>query len=243
MGVFNNMTIPASVNNPTERANRIVNYLNLLDGITAEVHTITVDSVDFIGAKFTVDEINIEAFLGYSSTCQTTAAYIKNNNTDIYLVPNGTRGNTYAAASAMKVGYYFDNNIKIVAVGDTMGTYRLKLELVSAVTPSSSKIVGYCITDIGSEPFVDMSNLTFEDPLSDTRAFYNYANMFPYTALAGTLDYAVGGVFVNGDQYREFRLETMVECSTVPLLSTQSLLIGNYLALGAHCLVPLDEEE
>lgn len=243
MGVFNNMTIPASVNDPTERANRIINYLNLLDGVTAEIHTITISSIDYIGIKFVINEINIEAFLGYQAGCQTTAAYIKNNNTDTYLVPNTTRGNTYAASSAMKIGYYFDNNIKIVAVGDTMGTYRLKLELVSAVTPSSSKIVGYCVTDVGNESFINMSNLTFEDPLSDTRAFYTYANMFPYTASAGTLDYAVGGVLVNGDQYREFRLETMVECSTVPLLSTQSLLIGNYLALGTHCLVPLDEEE
>ncbi len=241
MGVFGSTIF--SNGNASERASLLANYLNQLDGITAETETITVSSDSYTGAKFTIDEIDVTGFLGFNSSCQTTAAYIKNNNTDTYLYNPTASGNTFQHWTNVKIYYYLDDDIKLINVGDLMNGYRFKLELMSVTTTTSTKLVGYKVEAGGADIFFDISTLTFEDSLSDSRAAYTYTNMFPYYALPGTIDFVASGFFTNNSGFKKYICESMRECSTVGLLSTQALFLGSHLAIGTHCLVPIDEEE
>lgn len=241
MGVFGSTIF--SNGDANERASLLANYLNQLDGITAETETITVSTNSYIGVKFTIDEINITGFLGYNSGCTDTAAYIKNNNIDTYLYGPAVSGNNYQRWTDVKIYYYLDDNIKIINVGDVMNGYRLKIQLMSVTTTTSTKLVGYRAETGGTDIFLDISTLTFEDPLSNSRAAYKYTNMFPYYALPGTIDFVASGFFTNNSGFKKYICESMRECSTVGLLSTQALFVGSHLAIGTHCLVPIDEEE
>lgn len=241
MGVFGGTIFSNSDFN--ERASLLANYLNQLDGITAETETITVSSNSYTGVKFTIDEINVTGFLGYNTGCTITAVYVKNNNTDIYLYGPTVSGNDYQRATNVKIYYYLDDDIKLINVGDVMNGYRFKLELMSVTTTTSTKLVGYRVEAGGTDTFFDVSTLTFEDSLSDSRAAYTYTNMFPYYALPGTIDFVASGFFTNNNGFKKYICESMRECSTVGLLSTQALFVGSHLAIGAHCLVPIDEEE
>ena len=241
MGVFGSTIF--SNGDPNERASLLANYLNQLDGITAETEDITVSTRPYTGVKFTIDEINVTGFLGYNSGCTDTTVYVKNNNTDTYLYGPTTTGNDYQRATNVKIYYYLDDNIKIINVGDVMNGYRFKLELMSVTTTTSTKLVGYRAETGGTDIFFDVSTLTFEDSSSDSRAAYTYTNMFPYYALPGTIDFVASGFFTNNNGFKKYTCESMRECSTVGLLSTQALFVGSHLAIGTHCLVPIDEEE
>jgi hypothetical protein len=241
MGVFGSTIF--SNGDLNERASLLANYLNQLDGITAETETITVGSNSYTGVKFTIDEINVTGFLGYNSGCTDTAAYVKNNNTDTYLYNPTVSGNNYQRWSNVKIYYYLDDNIKLINVGDVMNGYRFKVELMLVTTTTSTKLVGYRVEASGTDTFFDISTLTFEDSSSDSRAAYTYTNMFPYYALPGTIDFVASGFFTNNNGFKKYICESMRECSTVGLLSTQALFLGSHLAIGTHCLVPIDEEE
>jgi hypothetical protein len=103
-------------------------------------------------------------------------------------------------------------------------------------------LIGYkeLLTD---SQYVDISTLTFEETSDLSRTQFSYTNMFQYTSVSGSLDYLGQAYFVNGNNLKKFTTDILRECSTVTLLSTASLSDGNWLAIGAHCLAPLDSEE
>lgn len=243
MGKFYETLITSTVK--ADRLSAIAEFIGALPGFTYEEDSIILQyqswdaqwhDMTFNGIKFTVTDTNITGFYGIGDSYGNTAVYLKKGTVD--LIPAAYHSDGSGSIN-LSINAYVDDNCVEFAINSP----NTRFDGMEFIIAKDINLVGYLQLFSNTSQYVDIASLVFEKTDPTLRAKYTYANMFPYTASAGTLDYAVGGVFVNGDQYREFRLETMVECSTVSLLSTQSLLIGNYLALGAHCLVPLDEEE
>lgn len=240
MGVYNTVTI--STTDKDEQYASIINYLNSLDGITAEMYTD--EDWDLgtygnpTGVRFTFDGTNISGFYAYYRDMYYTAACAKNGETYLLKYSN----TPYTSYSGITIHSYIDDNCKIISMKSNLSD-RTGLMIV-LLTIGEIKLVGYKAWDGNSNSFTDISGLTFEDVNDDIRIPYTYTNMFPYAAPAGTLDFLNQAYFVNGSNVKKFTTEFLKECSAVNLLSSASLPapLGNYLAIGAHCLAPLDEE-
>ena len=109
------------------------------------------------------------------------------------------------------------------------------------LTDAGKTLIGYGGNTTNTE-MVDISTLTFEDVTDTARIAYTYTNMFPYEADSGSLDFLAQAYFVNGG-VRKFTSTILKECSTVSILSTGSMPnpLPFHFAIGAHCLVPLDQ--
>ena len=243
MGVYNSALITTTV--WADRIESIVNYLNSIEGITASEERVFVGNTEYLGAKFVFDNKGIEGFFGYESSMRITAVYLKNTNIGADLITLQESGNTYQQPSNVKVQYYLGDNAFFISIGDVMGSYRYKLEVGFVNTANSITLFGYgygVALNSVSDPFIDIANLTFNIPDDSARIPYTYVNMYPYMATAGTIEYCNEAFFANGG-IKNFSTEALKECSTVTIQSTQSLLSGICVALGAHCLAPLDIEE
>lgn len=231
-----------TVEDSTARITSISNWFNALDGITSEVIDYEFNNNVYKAAKITIDNTPIEVLFGAKpAKVSHTIVYAKNG--DIYLV-NNTAGSEDRVGTVNTYAYIQENmvlisvkNMKNYGLGANNG-----IEILYLKTSENKYLIGYYRNGTGDD-FVDVSSMTFEDVTDTARVPYKYANMFPYNAEAGTIDYTVGGIFVDGAQFKHFKTEALVECSTVSLLTTQSLIIGNCIALGTHCLAPLDMEE
>jgi hypothetical protein len=243
MGKFYSATIIED--NPTLRGTRLANWFSQFEGITVELYDFELTQNEhYIGPKITVDGTDIEIFLGIHPNATTWSyVWVKNN-----IIPEGATRLEYKAAGG---GYnfgvvataYIDENCIVLSACQNFNGF----EVIIPKTSNDKRLLGYGRIGIGNisgtNYFLDASSLTYEEITDTARVPYKYINMFPYNAEAGTIDYTVGGIFVDGAQFKHFKSEALVECSTVSLLTTQSLIIGNCIALGTHCLAPLDMEE
>lgn len=240
MGVYDNVTI--TTGDRDARLDSLATYLNGLDGITAEVYIDEDWDVSYDthphGVLFSFDGTSIQGFYGYFRDLNYNAIWLKNGNE--WLIPH-TIYDPYYSATNLMAHVYIDEHCSIIAIKDTMND-RAGLE-VMLLTIGSKKLVGYKYWS-GSQTFYDISSMTFEDIEDTIRVLYSYTNMFPYSAPAGQLDFINQAYFVNGNNVKKFTTEFLKECSAVNLLSSASLPapLGNFIAIGAHCLAPLDEE-
>lgn len=63
------------------RITQLSNWFNALDGITSEVVNMTVDNIEFTGAKITIDGTDIEMYLGDRANAITNSyAYVALGN-------------------------------------------------------------------------------------------------------------------------------------------------------------------
>lgn len=241
MGVYDNLTITQS--DREERAQTLADYLNSLDGITAEVYTDEEWTIESwgnpMGALFSIDGTNIQGFYGYYRDINYVGVWLKNGDT--WLIPRTTY-EPYGETNNLVVHNYIDEKCTLICIKD-ISYYRGGLE-VMLLNIGSTNLIGYKTYGNTSSSFLDISDLTFEDMADEIRVPYTYTNMFPYATAAGQLDFLNQGYFVNSNNIKKFTTEFLKECSTVNLLSSASLPapLGNYLAIGAHCLAPLDVE-
>lgn len=242
MGKFYSATIIED--NPTLRGTRLTNWFSQFEGITVELYDFEFNQNEhYIGPKITVDGTDIEIFLGiHPSAITWSYVWVKNN-----IVPESASRMEYKAAGGgsnfgIVATAYIDENCIILSACQNVNGF----EVIIPKTSNDKRLLGYGRISIGSisgtNYFLDASSLTYEEVTDTARVPYKYTNMFPYVATAGTIDFTNEAFFINGADYKSFITETLKECSTVSLLSTQSLPTGNCVALGAHCLAPLDEE-
>lgn len=243
MGVYDNTLITTT--NQAERSAEIVAFLNTVSGVTAEEATVSISDTDYLGAKFTFENNKLEGFYGYSGDCRYTGIYLKDILNDEYLISPVSGGNNYSSAVGnVKIHVYTniandEQNATLIQIADQLEAYTYKMEVMS-LHIDGDVLVGYATT---SHTYTDISSLTFKNISLNNGVTYSYTNMFQYTSVSGSLDYLGQAYFVNGNNLKKFTTDILRECSTVTLLSTASLSDGNWLAIGAHCLAPLDSEE
>ena len=244
MGKF--YTAAISSMDPTARATSISEWFNSLDGVSSEVIDYTYSGNTYKSANITIDGTDIEMLFGLlNNRVGTSVVHAYNGEaalvSDYYIT--GADGNVTDA----KLYAYIDDNCILLSAfqSNSYNPSDVDIQVVYLKTSDNKHLVGYtalsnAITGRNVD-FADISLLTFEDVDDTARVPYKYTNMFPYVATAGTIDFTNEAFFVNGTGYKSFITEALKECSTVTLLSTQSLPTGNCVALGAHCLAPLDE--
>lgn len=239
MGVYNNLKV--STVDITQRATLAAAFLNDFDGITAEVYEYEYESNTFVGVHFSFDGTNIEGFYGYRAGSSYSCGWYRNG--DIYYINPFQEGRGDEAPGYDYIVHaYSDSHCKLISLKDN-GRWRSGIEVMAVTDTPSNELVGYYKYPTNYDTFVDISSLTFEKIDDPVRLPLAYTNMFPYSAPAGTLDFLAKSYFVNNG-IRRYSSELMKECSTVSLLSTVSLPypLNNHLAIGAHCIVPLDNE-
>ena len=232
MGVYNTVSINTSF---SDRVNSLVNYLNNLDGVSAELASETVSGEEYTGAAFSLANSSVNGFFGYNGTLRSTYIWVKNGES--YLVSAAVRGGN--TSGTLTIHSYIDEECIMVCMYDShYNNDGLSLALIKM--NDDSRLVGY--SRLSSATFADISALTFENISDSSRIQYTYTNMFPYSAAPGTLDFLAQSCFVNNGT-RRYICELLKECSTVSLLSTVSLPspLGNHVAIGAHCIAPITE--
>ncbi len=244
MGVYNSITITSD--DLETRLNSLVAYLNSLDGITAERYNdedwdIGWDPGYPQGVKYSFDGTNISCFFGYYRGLIYTAEGVLKDDAYIFKTTHSPYNPT---TTDLVVHSYIDENCKLITIKDA---YSLRGGLTTVLlTIGNTKLIGYNSFSTASDDitFLDISSLTFEEISDSVRIPYTYTNMFPYAAPIGQLDFLNQAYFVNGNNVKKFTTELLKECSTVNLLSSASLPapLGNFIAIGAHCLAPLDPE-
>lgn len=239
MGIFRQVIITDS--DPSERIVSLTNYLNSFEGanpISAVTDTVEIDGTMFLGTKFEIQGTSIEGFIGYSGNDTTsTAIYLYNG--EVPLIETETAEDETPANLSADI--YIDEKCICIAIND-LNADHAGLEVMLVNTVDSRTLVGYKSLINSNDRFVDISTLVFEDTNDIARIEYSYTNMFPYTAPTPILDFLSQAYFVNGG-IKAFTVDILRECSEVPLLSTASLPspLNNHLAIGTHCLVPIDD--
>ena len=190
----------------------------------------------FNGIKFTVADTNITGFYGIGDGYGNTAVYLKKGTVDLISAAYHSDG---SGGINLSINAYVDDNCVEFAINSPHN----KFDGMEFIIAKDINLVGYLQLFSNTSQYVDIASLVFEKTDPTLRAKYTYADMFPYVATAGTIDFITKGFFKDANSYKAFETESLKECSTVTLLSTQSLPTGNCIALGAHCLAPLDEED
>lgn len=235
MGVYNTLRFPSDI---ASKCADMIAYLNNLDGVFAE----SAEDKGTTGFKFYLEGTNIVGYFGYKGGNRNTHMWLKNG--DINLIAPYSF-DTYGGEEPLTVHSYIDDSLILISFRDHQ-QYRFGLEVALLTINLTTKLVGYArhtSTNENPPTFLDISSLTFEKIDDPIRIPLSYANMFPYYAAPGTLDFLAKSYFVNNG-VRRYSSELMKECSTVSLLSAVSLPypLNNHLAIGAHCIVPLDSE-
>lgn len=232
MGVYNTVSIDTGLE---DRVNSLVNYLNNLDGVTAELASETVSGEEYTGAFFSLANSSVNGFFAYNGTLKSTYIWAKNGES--YLVSASVKGGN--TSGTLTIHSYIDEECILLCMYDSHYNND-GLSLVLAKMKDDSKLVGY--SRLSSAAFADISSLIFENIVDPSRIQYTYTNMFPYSAVPGTIDFLAQSCFINNGT-RRYICELLKECSTVNLLDTVSLPapLGNHVAIGAHCIVPVAE--
>lgn len=222
------------------RITQLSDWFNAFDGITSEVVDVTVDNIQFTGAKVTIDGTDIEMYLGDRATAITNSyAYVALGS---YKIASGRTAGGGNEAGIYAFAYISDDCIFLCADQNANG-----FEMLYTKTKDNKYLLGGTTNVRGdvAPQMSDVNVLTFIQVGDESHTPYKFADMFPYVATAGTIDFINEGFFVDtsSSRYKHFEAETLKACSTVTLRSTQSLPTGNCMALGAHCLAPLDDEE
>lgn len=239
MGVYKTTIIDAEA---SQKIANLVAYLNDLDDISAVEGTIEISSTTYTGAEFSFDNTLINGFFGINNDGTASAVWLKNGDT--YLVEPTVNGHGFSNPGDISIHSYIDEKCKILSIRDIDTTHN-GIEAAVVEVNNSNTLVGYLVNTTNPiQQFVDISSLTFENVSDTARTQYTYTNMFPYEANPGTLDFLAQSYFVNNG-VRAYISDLLKECSTLSLLSTASLPypLGNHLAIGAHCIVPITVEE
>ncbi len=247
MGKFYSAVITTM--DPTARATSISEWFNNLDGVSSELIDYTYSGNTYKSANITIDGTDIEMLFGIkSNSIGTSVSHAYNGSADLIsdYYRTGDDGNTLPA----KLYAYIDDNCILLSAfqSNSYNPADSGIAVVYLKTTDNKHLVGDITLSNDTTgrhvEFADISSrdFTFEDVDDTSRIPYKYTNMFPYTAIAGTIDFINQGFFVDENSYKKFETDALKECSTVVLLSTQSISTGNCIALGAHCLAPLDEE-
>jgi hypothetical protein len=247
MGKFYDASV--SVTDPAERATSISNWFNNLEGISSEVIDYEYDDNTYKAANIVIDGTDISILFGIKSDAVGTSVVHAYNGEDKVLISDtyatGNDGNTTAA----KLYAYIDDNCIMLSVCQSNSTAN-GVEIIYVKTADNKYLVGYYRHSTQNVYFVDISSLTFEEINDSARLIHSYTNMFPFAAILGQVDFLNQAYFVQANPgvsnaYKSFKVDILKECSTVTLLSTVSLPypLNNHLAIGAHCIVPLDDEE
>lgn len=235
MGVYNTVEFASDI---ATKAAGMVEYLNSLNGVTAEA----AEEESTTGFLFSLDNTDIVGYYGWTAD-RATRYWLKNG--DNYLIPV-TSAPTYSSQQAFTVHSYVDDNMILISFRDHQA-YRGGIE-IALLTIGNTRLIGYKANTVEQEnppTYLDISDLVFEEIGDAIRIKYVYTNMFPYAAPIGQLDFVNQAYFVvNGSNVKKFTTEFLKECSIVNLLSSASLPspLGNFIAIGAHCLAPLDPE-
>ena len=236
MGKFYTASITATV--PQEIAASISNFFNDLDGITSEVIEYTYNNNAYYTADIKIDGTDIEMYCG----CRENLIFLtKLINGGITYLSDFTSGHSDPPTTIVSA-YINDDCIMLYCYNKIRFSYN-GIEVMYVKTSDNKNLIGYYRNTVSANTynFFDISNLTFEDLDDNARITHTYTNMFPYVATAGTIDFTNEAFFVNRASIKSFISGALKECSTVTLGSTQSLPVGNCIALGAHCLAPLDD--
>ena len=246
MGKYNSATINQYISSPSGRANAVNEYFNGLDGVTSELIStddpFVYNNESFTGAKIKIDNSNIEIFFGFkTSDVKKTCIYIKNGEVTLYVDSYQYGGDVH---NVVMQSYVEEGCIFLIC--DHLGINGF--EILYVKTRDNKYLIGYNTSrfNTNTSPYmIDISSLRFEEVSDGVRSPLSYTNMFPFYAIDGELDFLNQAYFKNGNGLKMFETDILKECSTVNLLSTVSLPspLNNYLALGAHCIVPLDDEE
>ena len=246
MGKF--YTASISIADQQERATSISNFFNNIAGLTSNVIQKSYNTKLFYCADITIDNTDFELIYGTSDDSGSYNAYCE--------LQYGTMENPYIETTAtgnwqtndFVMSAYVDNDFVALFIhraGNNSNHGPLGVEATYAAVNNNKNLIGYkAVVDTNTSIdniFYDISGLVFYDVSDAGKVPYTYTNMFPYVATAGTIDFTNEAFFVNGANIKSFISETLKECSTVTLCSTQSLPVGNCIALGAHCLAPLDD--
>lgn len=233
-------------NNLTEINTNIVNYLNNIEGISAELYDDIASDKTYYGFVIRYNDSNLEIFLGRSTdSFVITRSWVKNG--DVYISgPYDTTG-SIDGLNWCSLKIYVDGTFILFNacyISNRGGTPNGLGACNSAfiTMENSDKLIGY-YPGVSTKEIQDISTLIFENINDPARIQYSYANMFPYTANSGTLDFLAQSYFTNNG-VRRYTTKLLKECSTVNLLSTVSLPdpLGNHLAIGEHCIVPITVE-
>lgn len=244
MGKF--YTANFTVEDSTSRVTSISEWFNNLDGITSEVIDYEYSGSTYKAAKITIDNTSIEALFGAKTiAAHDTVVYVKNG--DIYLINNTLPSGFDSGTGAVNAYAYIHENIVLIGIkymANRISGTNNGIEILYLKTSENKYLIGYYRNGT-NDGFVDISSMTFEDLSDSSRTPYTYANMFPYYADGATLDFLTNAYFKNGLNYKSFTSDILKECSTISLLSTASLPepLGPHLAIGAHCIVPVDINE
>lgn len=236
MGVYNTVEFASDI---ATKAAGMVEYLNALNGVTAEA----AEEEGTTGFLFSLDNTDIVGYYGWT-TERATRYWLKNG--DNYLIPVTSVSTYQPTQYAFTVHSYVDDNMILISFRDHQA-YRGGME-IALLTIGNTRLIGYKANAVEQEnppTYLDISDLVFEEIGDAIRIKYVYTNMFPYAAPIGQLDFVNQAYFVvNGTYVKKFTTEFLKECSIVNLLSSASLPtpLGNFIAIGAHCLAPLDSE-
>lgn len=244
MGKF--YTANFTVEDPTSRATSISEWFNNLDGITSEVIDYEYSDSTYKAARIAIDNTPIEVLFGVKTTAANdTVVYAKNG--DIYLINNTLPTGFDSGIGAVNAYAYIHENIVLIGI-KYMANYASGtnngIEVLYLKTSENRYLVGYYRNGTANG-FADISSMTFEELSDSSRTPYTYANMFPYAATPPSLDFLTKAYFKNGLDYMSFTSDILKSCSEVSLLETASLPdpLGPHMAIGAHCIVPVDIDE
>ena len=244
MGVYNRAIFSTS---ESERIASLISYLNNLNPdpenptiISAEEGTLEVSGSTYTGVNFSFIGTDISGFFGYSGLTYTGCKLINGENT--YLI--APVAHSFTDYTNLAINSYIDNNCIYIAIKDLHQNHG-GIEVILLKLSETKTMIGYkdLYNDASEVTYevADISTLIFEDISDTARVQYTYTNMFQYVAISGTIDFLAQSYFINGG-VKKLQSNFLRECSTVTIKSTASLPDGNYIALGAHCLAPLDEE-
>ena len=235
---------------PEIRANMINNFFDQLDGISAEIDEEVLSDLNYHMSTITIDGTDVVAKYGISSSTSTRRTALKVIDGSKTLIPNSDAYaiQYYGTNDYVDVKAYIDEKMVLLYINEPSASMENSngFELIYLKDVNGNKnLIGYVqllaatniyLYDIGTNLFY------FEDESDNARIKYTYTNMFPYVAIGGTIDFLAQSYFVNSG-IRKFQSNFLRECSTITIGSTASLPDGNYIAIGTHCLAPLDEEE
>lgn len=244
MGKFESILLSPTTDSQAQRIAKMIEYTNSLklngEQIFEAEEGVMPDDYNGIKVSIVGTDISFGYFYRYDRM-QETCSYVKVGNN--YVLGPTYNGNNYQGTFAMNVYSYIDENFILLEYAD-VHYYRHKLSVALANT-NSKQLLGYSVTsDTGSyNGYRDISELTFISP-DDLIRTYTFANMFPYQAENGYLDFLSHSYLVNSGNYRSFTSSFIKACSTMPLIETASLpgTLGPHIALGVHLLAPIDTE-
>ena len=189
-----------------DRLSAIAEFIDALPGFTYEEDSIILkyqswDSqwhdMTFNGIKFTVADTNITGFYGIGDGYGNTAVYLKKGTVDLISAAYHSDG---SGGINLSINAYVDDNCVEFAINSPHN----KFDGMEFIIAKDINLVGYLQLFSNTSQYVDIASLVFEKTDPTLRAKYTYADMFPYVATAGTIDFITKGFFKDANDYKAF---------------------------------------